>query len=229
MIGIIVAIDEELNSLLEILEKGKLKVIIGITFYEGFISGKKVVVTKSGVGKVNSARTTQVMIDNYKVDMIINVGVAGSCSRLLNIGDIVIGNKIYQYDFDITAFNHKLGYVPMVGDYIKVNSKELDISREIIEREFDNRVFIGTIASGDKFVADKKEKENIYDDFGALCCEMEGASIAQVCFLSDVPFLVIRSISDTLDENIKDEYNNFLLSSCKVSSNFIKKYIEDYK
>ena len=123
-VGIIFAMEEELLALKEYLDLDKEYKIFNLTFYEGKINGISCVLVQSGVGKVNAARTTQILIDNIKVDYIFNIGVAGGIDNSLNVGDIVIGDKLVQHDFDITKFNHELGYIPGVGVYIN-SSKEL--------------------------------------------------------------------------------------------------------
>ena len=126
-IGIIVAIKEELDEILEIMNEKKQKKIHNITFYEGKIENNYVIVVQSGAGKVNAARTTQILIDKFEIKSIINVGSAGALNSKLNIGDIVIANKLVQHDFDITAFNHKKGYISGIGDYVECNN-------ELVER-----------------------------------------------------------------------------------------------
>jgi adenosylhomocysteine nucleosidase len=223
MIGIIVAMTEELEEILKLLDNVQEEKQFDLTFYKGTLSNKICLVTKSGVGKVNAARTAQIMIDKYNIKQILNIGVAGACSPNINIGDIVIGNKFYQYDFDITIFNYNLGYIPKIGDYIESTNKYLDYAENSFKNNF--KVHIGTIVSGDKFISDKEEKINLNKKFSALCCEMEGASIAQVCYLSKVPFLVIRAISDTLNADIKEEYENFLKTASEKSALALKDYL----
>jgi adenosylhomocysteine nucleosidase len=169
-------------------------------FYEGYIRNTKVILVKSNVGKVNAARVTQVLIDNFNVKMVINVGTAGSLDNKLDIGDIVVASTLVQYDFDVTPFGRKLGEIENIGEYIEVDKNLLEIFNKF-------NVTIGCIATGDKFVVDNEEKKRIKDYFNALCIEMEGASIAQVCYLCKLPFLVIRSITDKLDGSSKIDFS----------------------
>lgn len=200
--------------------------MFGIKFYETLISDKTCILALCGVGKVNSARCTQIIIDIMKVDFIINVGVAGGLSDNLNVCDIVIGSKLVQHDFDITAFNHEKGYIPNVGVYLSSDEYLLHIA-ESSKKELKNTSFhTGTIASGDIFCTDAKMSQKINKKFNALCVDMEGASIAQTAFLSGVPFLVVRAISDIPNNQNVMTYEKFLETSSKIVTKFLKKMIE---
>ena len=212
MIGIIVAELEELQSVLEYASSVKEVEYNNKTFYETSIKGK-------GVGKVNSALTCQMLIDKYNVSTVINVGVSGSVDNSLDIGDIVVADKLVQHDFDVTGFGRKLGEIEDIGVYIETNPKLLDLFK-------DKDVRIGCIASGDKFVTKMSDKNFIRETFNALCVEMEGASIAQVCLLNKIDFIVIRSISDKLDGSSKIEFPKFLVSSAKKASKLLVDIIE---
>mgnify|MGYP002559295894 FL=1 len=227
-IGIIFAMKEELDSLLKYLKIEKEYNIFDLKFYEGMIHNNYCILTSSGVGKVNSARCTQILIDNMDVDMIINIGVAGGISEKLKVCDIVIGEKLVQHDFDITAFNHEKGYIPNVGVYIDSDTYLVNIAKECINNKKYN-VVSGIIASGDIFCTESWMSKKINTKFNALCVEMEGASIAQVCYLSNVPFIVIRSISDVPNNNNVLTYEEFLNESSKNVSNFIYEIIKNIK
>ena len=227
-IGIIFAKKEELDSLLKYLKIEKEYNIFDLKFYEGMIHNNYCILTESGVGKVNSARCTQILIDNMDVDMIINIGVAGGISEKLKVCDIVIGEKVVQHDFDITAFNHEKGYIPNVGVYIDSDTYLVNIAKECINNKKYN-VVSGIIASGDIFCTESWMSKKINTKFNALCVEMEGASIAQVCYLSNIPFIVIRSISDVPNNNNVLTYEEFLNESSKNVSNFIYEIIKNIK
>ena len=214
MLGIIVAVSEELTEVLKIFDKVEEEIYRNKTFY---ISDKTVVV-QCGVGKVNAALTTQMLIDKYDVKKVINIGVAGSVDNSLNIGDIVVANKLVQYDFDLTAFGRKLGEMSNIGEYISVDPSLINIFKT-------KNVKIGCISSGDKFVNDMDLKNFIREHFDALCVEMEGASIAQVCFVNKIPCIVIRSISDKLDGTSTIEYDKFVCESSKNVANLLKSVI----
>ena len=227
-IGIIVAMQEELEEILKIMEEKEEKEIYGITFIIGKIEDTKVVVVKSGVGKVNAARTTQILIDKLKVKSVINVGSAGALNPLLDIGDIVIAEKLVQHDFDITAFDHEKGFIPGVGDYIysdnELVKKFKDIGNKIKNKTY--KITTGVIASGDIFCTDISMKNKIYSKFNAECVEMEGAAIAQVCYLDKVPFVVLRSISDSPNGNNAMVFEEFVKLASKRCADILKEFFK---
>jgi adenosylhomocysteine nucleosidase len=224
-IGIIFAMEEELNELKKYLKIENEYNIFDLTFYEGTIGKCHVILVQSGVGKVNASRCTQILIDNVKVDYIFNIGVAGGISNNLNVGDIVIGEKLVQHDFDITAFNHEKGYIPNVGVYIDSDSYLIDITKKVINNDKSINVLSGVIASGDIFCTSETMSKKINKKFNALCVEMEGSAVAQVCYLCNIPFLVLRSISDTPDNNNVITYEEFLEDSCKKVAGIMNKII----
>lgn len=229
MYGIIVAMEEEKEEILKIIEEMEEKEIYGNCFYSGKIEGKKVVLVKSGIGKVNAARITQILIDKLKVKNIINVGTAGALNPFLNIGDIVIAEKLIQHDFDITAFDHDKGYITEVGDYIYSDRelvKELEIASNNIKDE-KCKVITGVIASGDIFCTDIAMKNKIYSKFDAQCVEMEGAAIAQVCYLDNIPFVVLRSISDTPNGSNAMVFDKFVELASQRCARMLKEFLKD--
>lgn len=225
-IGIIAAMQEEMNEIKKIMNNVQEKTIYELKFYEGTINNKNIVLVESGVGKVNAARTTQVLIDNYKIDAIINVGSAGSANQELQIGDIVIGKTLVQHDFDITAFGHPKGYISNVGERIKSDENLIKSMEQTIEnlqnKEF--KIKIGTIASGDIFCTEPKMKEKIRDKFNADAIEMEGAAIAQVCKLDNMPILVIRSISDSPNGNNNITFDQYLETASKRCAEILSQF-----
>ncbi len=223
-IGIIFAMKEELDALKEYLEITNEYEIFELKFYEGTINNIKCILVESGIGKVNAARTTQILIDNMQVDYIFNIGVAAGVDTNLNVLDVVLADKLVQHDFDITAFNHEKGYIPNVGTYINCDEYLLKTVAETIK---DSSIKVGTIASGDIFCTDYNMSTKINKKFNALAVEMEGASIAQVCFLSHTPFLVIRSISDIPGNNNTMVYEKFLDKSSKKIAKIMNKVLKE--
>ena len=220
-IGIITAIDEEFSAIKSILSNSEEMKIYNITCLKGTIENKNVILTKCGVGKVNSARTTQILIDKFNIDYIINVGVAGGLKDYINIGDIVIGEKLAQHDFNITPFNHPMGYInEELGIYMYSNKKLVEKCQDI--KLNNTNIYSGTIVSGDLFCTKEKHKANILKEFNADCVEMEGASIAQVCTLCNIPFIVIRSISDKPNGNNSIDFEKYVVSSAKRFSKVIE-------
>ena len=170
----------------------------------------------------------QIMIDNFEIDAIINVGSAGATNEQLNIGDIVIGKKLIQHDFDITAFGHPKGYISNVGEYVESDERLIKKIEKAISdiKENDFKIKIGTIVSGDIFCTEIKMKEKVRTKFNADAIEMEGAAIAQVCKLDKVPFIIIRSISDSPNGNNNITFDQFLEKASKRCAEIIKKYLQ---
>lgn len=227
-IGIIVAMEEELEAVLNIMNNIEQKEIYGISVQIGKIEQKEVAVVKSGVGKVNAARVTQILIDKLNVKSIINLGAAGALSPLLNIGDIVIGEKLIQHDFDITAFDYDKGYITGVGDYIYSDIELIEKFKKAANnlKEKDYKIKTGIIATGDIFCTDIEMKNKIYSKFDADCVEMEGAAIAQVCYLDNIPFIVIRSISDSPNGNNEIDFDKFVELASKRCANILKEFFK---
>ncbi len=215
--GIIAAMQEEMQEIKKIMTEIEEKKVYELTFFKGKINDKNVVLVESGVGKVNAARTTQILIDKFKVEAIINVGSAGCANNELEIGDIVIGKKLVQHDFDITAFGHPKGFISNVGENVESDSKLIEIMEQTISKLQDEefKIKVGTIASGDIFCTEKTMKDKIRTKFNADAIEMEGSAIAQVCKLDNIPFIVIRSISDNPNGNNNITFEQFLEKASK--------------
>ncbi len=221
-IGIIAAMTEEVAAIEKLMQDIKINNIYELTFIEGRIHDKEVVLVKCGVGKVNAARTAQILIDNYKLDYIINVGTAGGLKEDIEIGDLVIADKLVQHDFDITAWGHEKGYITDLGRYFYSNKDLINKSEKIMEHlNEDFNTFIGTIATGDIFIQDVNVKKKIKDEFNPACTEMEGAAIAQICTLDNIPFVVIRAISDKPNGNNGIDSETYLEMACERYAKFI--------
>ena len=225
--GIIAAMQEEMQEIKKIMTETEERKIYELTFTKGKINNTEVVLVEAGVGKVNAARTTQILINDFDIEAIINVGSAASANDELDIGDIVIGKKLVQHDFDITAFGHPKGFISNVGQYVESDSKLIEKMEQTIvdlqDKEF--KIKIGTIASGDIFCTEIKMKEKIRNKFEADAIEMEGAAIAQVCKLDNVPFIVIRSISDNPNGNNNITFDQFLEKAAKRCALIIEKFM----
>lgn len=220
MIGIIVAEVEEMEAIKEIMENISSTDIYNLKIFIGTINNKEFLLVRGGVGKVNAARVCQIISDNFELDLIINVGSAGGLNENLNIGDIVLGERLVQHDFDVTAFGREKGFIPETGKLFESDTNLLEKCKNI---KIDNqKIIFGTIASGDVFLTDTILKEKIKQDFDASCVEMEGAAIAQVCTLNNIPFLVIRSISDIPNGKNEIDFNEYLKLASKNCANFIR-------
>ena len=219
-IGIIVATPEEMKELKSIMVESEKITIFNLDFYKGKINRKEYVLVKCGVGKVNAARTTQILIDNFNIESIINVGVAGGLNNNINIGDIIIGENLVQHDFDITAFGYEKGYISETGRFFESDKELIEKCKKV---KIDNvQIMLGTIASGDIFCTDIKMKEEIRTKLNSDCVEMEGAAIAQVSYLCNVPFVVIRAISDIPNGNNQIDYDEFVEKAANNCAEFIK-------
>lgn len=219
MIGIIVAEIEEMEAVKGIMEDVNSIDIYNLKIYTGKINNKDFLLVRSGVGKVNSARVTQIITDKFDLSFIINIGSAGGLNEDLNIGDIVLGETLVQHDFDVTAFGREKGFIPETGKFFESDKNLLEKCKNI---KIDNqKIVVGTIASGDMFLTDSTLKEKIKQNFNATCVEMEGAAIAQVCALNKIPFIVIRSISDIPNGKNEIDFNEYLELASKNCAGFI--------
>lgn len=226
-IGIIGAMEEEVKFIKENLEIISIKNIIGIDFFMGKMGKNNVVLVRSGIGKVNAAICTQVLISLYAVDYIVNTGVAGGVSAKLNIGDVVISSEAMHHDFDTTVFGDELGVIPRMDTSIFTADEHLiQLSLEATKTLQNINSFVGRIVSGDKFISNIEEKNKIKQIFSPLCVDMESASIAQTSYLNKIPFVIIRSISDNSDEGSSINYEEFLIQSAKNASKLVQNIID---
>lgn len=209
-IAIITATDQEIRAIKNKFKNAKEELLNNLVLYTGKLNNKEYILVKCGIGKVNAARTAQMLIDKFDIEHIINIGAAGSLNDSLEIGDMVIGEELVQHDFDTTAFGDDRGYITGVGKFFKSNDRLIRKYKEYAEKNIqDYNVKVGIIASGDIFCTKKTMKDKIRAEFGADCVEMEGAAIAQICTLNMVPFIVIRAISDKPNGENHMDYNQF--------------------
>lgn len=199
--GIIGAMEVEVNQLVKQLEETQVTEIARMRFHEGTLAGVPCVVVQCGVGKVNAALCTQILALRFEVTHIVNTGVAGSLNNQLNIGDIVVSTDAVHHDVNATNFGYEPGEVPgMDIQAFPADAALQDAAFTAAKAaNFQGAMVRGRVASGDQFVHDQAVKDRIKQTFGADCCEMEGASIAQACWLNGVPFVILRAISDKAD------------------------------
>ena len=210
-IGIIGAMEVEVAILKEKMEDVRIIKKASMDFYEGILAGKKVVVVRSGIGKVNAGICAQILADVFSVDAIINTGIAGSLNKNINIGDIVLSTDVVQHDMDATGFGYRKGQIPqMPVFFFNADDNLRRLAAEVCkEVNPDIQVFEGRIASGDQFVCDQDVKNRIVSEFSAYATEMEGAAIGQAAYLNEIPFLVVRAISDKADGSAQMDYSEF--------------------
>lgn len=228
MLGFIGAMEEEVEQLVSSMEVEKTVCKSGFTFYQGVLAGKKIVVVRAGIGKVNAAICTQMMIDCFSVDGVINTGIAGSLNEEINIGDIVLSKDVLQHDVDATNFGYPLGQIPRMDVLsFPADEKLLRVAKQACEEELPKLgVFVGRIVSGDQFISSRAAKDNIIKNFGGFATEMEGAAIGQAAYVNQVPFLVVRAISDKADDSATVDYPAFEKQAIANMVKLVKKMIE---
>ncbi|MBU3804408.1 MAG: 5'-methylthioadenosine/adenosylhomocysteine nucleosidase [Candidatus Cellulosilyticum pullistercoris] len=220
-IGIIGAMDEEVEILKSMLDIKETVTEAGMTFYKGMLHNSEIILARSGIGKVNAAVCAQLMITLFKIDYLINSGVAGTLQPDINQGDIVISTDAVQHDVDTTVFGDPLGAIPRLGvTFFKADEALMDLAEKAAHSlNFEGvSIFKGRIASGDQFVAGGELKERIWSNFAPSAVEMEGASIAHVAYLNQVPYVIIRAISDKADGSADLSYEEFLPLAAKHAS-----------
>jgi len=221
-IGIIGAMEEEIEILKDYISIKSSETIAGMTFYSGTLENKNVVLVRCGIGKVNAAICTQILICNYNVTHVINTGVAGAIANELDVGDIVISTDVIEHDFDVTNLGYKPGQIPRLDTYtFKGDENLIDIAYNSSRENKEYKTYLGRILSGDIFVADENKKEYLWNTFKGYCAEMEGAAIGHTAYLNRIPFVIIRAISDKADGSAKVNFSEFLHKAAKNSSNIV--------
>ncbi len=227
-IGIIGAMDVEVNELVSRLENKESHLISGITFYTGDLLGKRVAIAKCGIGKVFAALCAEVMILKFAPKLLVNTGVGGALAKGLNTGDIVVADKLCQHDMDTSPIGDPVGLVSGINRiWFETDDKARAILLSAAEK-MELSAHVGSIATGDRFVATKALKDEIVANFGASACEMEGCAIAQVAFVNETPFIVVRAISDSADGEASMDYPTFLGIAAKNSTALTLSLVEKY-
>ena len=231
MLGIIGAMDEEVARIKEQLTEVQVETRAAMDFYRGKLGGKETVVVRSGIGKVNAAICTQILADVYQVSGVVNTGIAGSLKAEIDIGDIVLSSDALQHDMDATGFGYAPGQVPRVDTLSFPADKGLIQLAEACCREVnpDIHTFVGRVVAGDQFISDKEKKEWLVKTFSGYCTEMEGAAIAQACYLNGIPFLIVRAISDKADDSASVDYSVFEAKAIAHSVNLLTELIRRYE
>lgn len=209
-LGIIGAMDVEVAALKAKMENVTVTTRAGMEYYAGQLEGLPAVVVQCGVGKINAAMCTQILIDCFDVDAIVNTGIAGSLLAELDNGDLVISRDAIHHDFDLRFWGRPIGQVPGL-DVIAFPADEKLMNAAFAAAEAENagHTKVGRVASGDQFICSKEQKEKIIADTGAICAEMEGASIAHTAYRNGVPFVIVRAISDKADDSAEMDYPTF--------------------
>ena len=228
MIGIIGAMQSEVEALFEQMTSKEKIEINNLVFYKGKLFDKDVVIVQCGIGKVNAALCSQLLILNFKVSKVINTGIAGAVGTGLKIYDFVVSDAAVYHDFDVQFFGYKLGQVPGMPEQFEADKPLADAvvaAFDKTELTGSHKITRGLIASGDQFIAGGEKKAFIVSNFKPQCVEMEGCAIAHTCYANKVPFVIIRCMSDCADETVKETYSEDTAS--KLSSTFLMEVIKE--
>ena len=228
-IGIIGAMEVEIASLKSAMKVSRMLKKAQMEFLEGELEGCQAVVVRSGIGKVNAAVCTQILVDEFGVDGVINTGIAGSLKAEINIGDIVLYTDVLHHDMDATGFGYPLGQIPQMDAFsFQADEQMRKLAKEVCEEvNPEIRVFEGRVVSGDQFISSREVKDKIKENFDGCCTEMEGAAIAQTAYLNQIPFVIIRAISDKADDSATMDYPTFekraVEHSVRLTRGFLKR------
>ncbi len=227
-IGIIGAMEVEVKELKEQMQITRQLTKAGMEFCEGILEGQDVVVVRSGVGKVNAAVCTQILIDVFDVKAVINTGIAGSLKAEINIGDIVISTDAVQHDMDVRIFGYPLGEIPQMGVLSFPADEHLaEVAEEVCKKvNPEIQVFRGRVVSGDQFISSKEVKNHLIEEFNGSCAEMEGAAIAQGAYLNKIPYVVLRAISDKADDSATMDYPTFESEAARHCVNLLQEMVK---
>jgi adenosylhomocysteine nucleosidase len=225
-IGIIGAMDEEVSNLKAKLVNIKTTNIAGCEFYQGQLNDKEVILTKSGIGKVAAAVATTLLLERFQPDTIINTGSAGGYDTKLNVGDIVISTEVRFHDVDLTAFGYEIGQMAQLPAAFKADRELINVAQKAAQSIKDLNIIQGLICTGDIFMANPEKAEIARQNFPTMvACEMEAAAIAQVCHQFNVPFVIIRSLSDIAGKKSELSFEQYLPIAAKNASILVETII----
>ena len=225
-LAIMGAMQEEIDPLLEFFKDYKIIEYADNKYYELNYKGLDIVIAHSKIGKVFASLTASTLIQKFSCDSLLFSGVAGAINPNLNIGDLIVATKLCQHDLDITVFGHPFGFVPGGKVFIESSKELLDLAKNVAKNE-NLKVIEGIIATGDQFIHSNATKEFIEKTFKADALEMEGASVAVVCDSLSIPFFILRAISDSANMDAGFDFDEFLQSSAKISSNYLVKIVDE--
>lgn len=226
-IAIIGAMEQEVEQLRATLENTKTETIANSEYTTGTYKGKEVILLKSGIGKVNAAMTTTVLLHTFKPDVVINTGSAGGYDPALEVGAVVISDEVRHHDVDVTIFGYEMGQVPQMPAAFKADMKLMEVAREAVTEVGEHQYGIGLICSGDAFMNDPERVEKVREYFPQMkAVEMEAAAVAQVCHQFETPFVVIRALSDIAGKESNVSFDEFLPVAAKHSTAIVLKAIE---
>ena len=224
LLGIIGAMNEEVVQLKEVMNLVETKELGGYQFFKGTLFNREIILVECGIGKVNAAICSTLLIQEFKVYKVLFTGVAGGLNPEINIVDIVISTDLVEHDFDCTAFGYDHGVIPrMENSKFKADDELVVLAKKVAEENFGKeRVFVGTIVSGDVFVASNEKINWLRETFTGECTEMEGAAVAHVCSVMKKPFVIIRSISDKANHDANMNFDEFVKLAAQNSKIIIE-------
>lgn len=226
-IAVIGAMEEEVELLRETLENKQVTTIANCEYTTGTYKGKDVVLLKSGIGKVNAAMSTTILLHQFQPDAVINTGSAGGYDPELEVGSVVISDEVRHHDVDCTVFGYEMGQVPRMPAAFKADEQLMKLAVEAVEEIGDHKYGVGLICSGDSFMSDPERVEAVRNHFPQMkACEMEAAAVAQVCHHFGTPFVVIRALSDIAGKESNISFDEFLPLAAKHSTEIVLKTIE---
>ena len=225
--GVIGAMEQEL-ALLKDAAKIREKVVrAGMEFHVGTLGGESVVIVQCGIGKINAGLCVQILADGFHVTHVVNTGVAGSLDSRLRIGDLVISTDAVQHDFDVSPLGFRKGEIPYTGLYaFPADTALRRRALEAAKGAVDAAVYEGRVCSGDRFISDAAVKARIVREFGGLCCEMEGAAVAQASYLNGLPFVIVRAISDSADGESPVSFEKFTVQAAANCAAIVRGMLE---
>jgi len=226
-IAVIGAMEEEVELLRKEIENPKTRNIANSEFTSGTYKNHEIILLKSGIGKVNAAMTTSIMLSEYNPDYVINTGSAGGYDPNLEVGAIVISDEVRHHDVDVTAFGYEIGQVPQLPAAFKADKHLMKLAEEAVSAIGEHQAATGLIATGDIFMHDPVKVELVRTHFPQMkACEMEAAAVAQVCHQFEVPFVVIRALSDIAGKESSISFDEFLPVAAKHSTQVVLHVIE---
>ncbi|WP_406944438.1 5'-methylthioadenosine/S-adenosylhomocysteine nucleosidase [Halobacillus sp. SY10] len=228
-IGIIGAMDEEVELLKANMDVASEKEVADSLFVDGLLHGKEVVLLKSGIGKVNAAMATTILHEQYEIDAVINTGSAGGFAKDLEVGDVVISSLVTHHDVDVTAFKYKYGQVPGMPDMYAADENLVKKAMDAVEKT-DAKAAKGIIATGDSFMQEEAKVDFVRGKFPEMiAAEMEAAAIAQVCYKYGTPFVVIRALSDIAGKESSISFDQFLPKAAENAAVMIMEMVKNYE
>lgn len=229
-LGIIGAMEMEVATLKNLMTVDRIITKAGMDFYEGSLDGKPVVIVQCGIGKVNAGMCVQILADLFNVTHILNTGVAGSLNAKLDIGDILVSKAALQHDMDVTPLGYEPGQIPGIDTLsFPANEEMYNTALTACHKvNPDINALLGLVVSGDQFISSKEVKDKLVNVFHGDCAEMEGASIAQASYLNNLPFIVIRAISDKADNSAEMDYPTFEKKAAEHCAKMVVEFVKNF-